>query len=272
MSDKVDLERLRLVTKFCLVVWFACSLDAFAADGPLQLRVLSYNIHHGRGADSKVDLERIAGVINDARPDLVALQEVDSGTRRTGRVDQPRELAKLTKLQFVFGDNIPYEGGRYGNAVLSRFPITRHKNHPLPSHYQGEQRGVLEVDVKPANGIPPLTFYATHFDYRGDYDGERMDSARLVNELVARRPDALAILAGDLNALPDSKPLQELSAQWARDSRVTLTFPAAKPTRQIDYILFRPADRWRVIEAQVPDEPAASDHRPLLVILELLPD
>lgn len=270
-GGKSDLKRLLLVPQICLVAWFACCLHAFAADGPLQLRVLSYNIHHGRGADGKVDLKRIARVINHARPDLVALQEVDTGTKRTGGVDQPRTLAELTKLQYVFGDNIPYDGGRYGNAVLSRFSILRNKNHPLPSHYKGEQRGLLEVEVQPPDGLPPLTFYATHFDYRGDYDGERMDSAKMVNDLVARQPDALALLAGDLNALPDSKPLRELAASWTRDPRVTPTFPAADPTRQIDFILFRPADGWRVVASRVLDEPVASDHRPLMEVLELLP-
>lgn len=242
------------------------------ASEPLQLRVLSYNIHHGEGSDRRVDLKRIAGVINGARPDLVALQEVDSGTKRTGGVDQPWRLSELTKLQHVFGDNIPYEGGRYGNAVLSRFPIVRHENHPLPSHYQGEQRGVLEVEVQPPNWKSPLVFYATHFDYRGGYDAERMESARLVNELAARRPDVPAILAGDLNAVPDSGPLAELSKAWGREARVTPSFPAAGPKKQIDYVLFCPTNRWRVVETRVLEEPVASDHRPLLVVLELLPD
>jgi endonuclease/exonuclease/phosphatase family metal-dependent hydrolase len=276
-------SRRRLV-RCCLVGWLVYSFGpgifsvghgnepagaAAASNEPLQLRVLSYNIHHSEGGDGKVDLGRIARVINDAHPDLVALQEVDSGTKRTAGVDQPRRLAELTKLEFVFGDNISYEGGRYGNAVLSRFPIVRHKNHPLPSHYKGEQRGVLEVEARLPNGRPPLVFYATHFDYRGNYDGERMESARLVNQLVAQRPDATAILAGDLNATPESKPLTELATAWGRDPRLSPTYPAASPASQIDHVLFRPADRWRVVESRVINEAVASDHRPLLVVLEL---
>lgn len=242
-----------------------------ATDKSLPLRVLSYNIHHGEGSDGKVDLQRIARVINDAHPDLVALQEVDSGTKRTHGVDQPRQLADLTKLHGAFGDNIPFEGGRYGNAVLSRFPIVRQKNHPLPSHYKGEQRGVLEVEVQLPDKRPPLVFYATHFDYRGDYDGERIESARRVNQLLSRQPQAAAILAGDLNAEPKSKPLEELSKKWNRGERFAPTYPADAPTGQIDYILFRPASRWRVIETRVIDEAVASDHRPLLTVLELQP-
>src|SRR5690606_4366306 len=108
---------------------------AVAADAaePLRLRVLSYNIHHAEGVDGKLDLERIAEVIRAAKPDLVALQEVDRNARRTGSVDQPAELARLTEMQVVFGSNIELQGGHYGNAVLSRFPIASERNHLLPN-------------------------------------------------------------------------------------------------------------------------------------------
>ncbi|MCA9157935.1 MAG: hypothetical protein KDA72_06385, partial [Planctomycetales bacterium] len=81
---------------------------------PLQLRVLSYNIHHGRGIDDQVDLERLAKVVNDCHPDLVALQEVDNRTQRTDGVDQTAELARLTGLHAQFARQIDFEGGQYG--------------------------------------------------------------------------------------------------------------------------------------------------------------
>lgn len=84
-----------------------------------RLRVLSYNIHHGRGIDDQVDLERLAKVINDCQPDLVALQEVDNGTQRTNGVDQTAELARLTGLHAQFARQIDFEGGQYGQALLS---------------------------------------------------------------------------------------------------------------------------------------------------------
>jgi endonuclease/exonuclease/phosphatase family metal-dependent hydrolase len=233
------------------------------------LRVLTFNICHTQGSDGKIDLERTAAVINSVRPDLVALQEVDSGTERTNRVDQPAELARRTGLTAVFGDNIPYQGGRYGNAVLSRFPILRHENHPLPSHYKGEQRGVLEVEIELPNG-QPLLFFATHFDYRRYYDRERLDSAHTVNDLIATRPVALALLAGDLNARPTSTVLMELGHYWRRANYPVLpTYPVSFPYKQIDYVLFRPECRWRVREVMVLADRLASDHRALLTVLEL---
>jgi endonuclease/exonuclease/phosphatase family metal-dependent hydrolase len=247
----------------------ASAQNCTSSPSTTPLRVLTFNICHTQGSDGKIDLDRTAAVINSVRPDLVALQEVDSGTARTHRVDQPNELAKRTGLTAVFGDNIPYQGGHYGNAILSRFPILRHENHPLPSHYKGEQRGVLEVEIALPNG-QPLLFFATHFDYRRYYDRERLDSAHTVNDLIAARPDALALLAGDLNARANSTVLTELGQYWRRTNYPVLpTYPAAFPYKQIDYVLFRPECRWRVREVMVLADRLASDHRALLTVLEL---
>ena len=243
-----------------------------AQSSAIRLRVLSFNIHHGEGTDGRIDLPRIADVINRARPDLVALQEVDRGVARTSRADQPAELARLTNLTVIFERNITYQGGDYGNAVLSRFPVTRHRNHALPSMYAGEQRGVLEVEVTLPNG-QPLLFFATHLDYRRP-NRERLASATYINELVKGLPHQPALLAGDLNDLPQSVVLQRFSEAWTRSNvEVLPTFPTELPRKQIDYILHRPAERWRLIEARVLDhDPAASDHRPVLAVLELVPE
>src|SRR6266571_8013591 len=91
-------------------------------------RVMTYNIHHGEGLDGKVDLLRIAELIKREGADLVALQEVDKGVERTARRDFPDELAALTGLTCVFSNNYHYQGGEYGNAVLTRFPVKRWSN------------------------------------------------------------------------------------------------------------------------------------------------
>ena len=87
------------------------------------LRVLSYNIHHAAGTDGKLDLTRIANVINSVKPDVVSLQEVDQNVRRSNSINQPDELAKLTGMRVLFAQNIPLQGGSYGNAILTRFEI-----------------------------------------------------------------------------------------------------------------------------------------------------
>ena len=97
-----------------------CHGGAVRAHVGVRLRVLTYNIHHGEGVDGKLDLKRIAQVITSVDPDLVALQEVDRGTRRTQEIDQPAELAQLTKMHVVFGGNIRYQGGDLHARVVRR--------------------------------------------------------------------------------------------------------------------------------------------------------
>ncbi len=246
-----------------------CS-GALAAE-PVLLRVLSYNIHHGEGVDGKLDLRRIAQVINDVKPDLVALQEVDQNVRRTQVVDQPSELARLTRMHAVFGANIELQGGHYGNAVLSRFPITSWKNHLLPNFDAGEQRGVLMTDVSLPGGTQSLILLATHFDHRAN-DRERMASTLKISELCEQFVSTPMLLAGDLNDTPESRTLEALQPTWSLTSdSAQPTIPVARPARQIDFILYRPGKRWKILETRVLAEAIASDHRPILAVLELLP-
>jgi endonuclease/exonuclease/phosphatase family metal-dependent hydrolase len=251
----------------CLV---ALAAPAFAAE-PTRIRVLSYNIRHGEGMDGKLDLERIAKVIRSVDPDVVALQEVDRGVKRTNGVDEPAELGRLTKMAPIFERNIPFQGGDYGNAVLSRLPVTDHRNVHVPSHYVGEQRGALVVELTaPDARRTPLRFIATHIDYRPN-DAERMESVKRIEEVAREKPTVPTLLVGDLNSMPDSRVMKAFGENWTRtDSTPLPTYPADKPERQIDYVLVRPAPRWKVVETRVLDEPLASDHRPLLVVLELL--
>jgi len=234
-----------------------------------RLRLLTYNIHHGEGVDGKLDLERIARVIQSESPDIVALQEVDRRARRSGSVDQPEELARLLKMHVLFGDNIPLQGGHYGNVLLSRYPFVSSTNHLLPRFDSGEQRGVIEAEVS-LGGQTRIRLFATHLDHR-PADRERIASARQVEELAVRHPDQPAVLLGDLNADPESAVLGEFRTKWTRpNSKILPTIPVETPTTQIDYVLCRPAPRWIAIESRVLDEKIASDHRPLLVVIDLL--
>jgi endonuclease/exonuclease/phosphatase family metal-dependent hydrolase len=257
---------------------FVCPVQA---ELPQTLRIITYNIHHGEGLDGKVDLERIAKLLMAEKPDIVAVQEVDQGTQRTKGVDQPAELARLTGMKAVFGRNIDFEGGGYGTLVLTNLPIRSHDSVKLKSFYaptkqNPEQRGVQVLELG-AEGEPGLMFLCTHLDYRPP-DEERMNSAKTINELIRNRKEP-AILAGDINALPESPVIGEFTKEWkvvgleteaakpraAKDRLFTI--PAAKPDRWIDYVMCRPASAWQVVEVRVLDEPVASDHRPLLAVL-----
>ena len=238
-------------------------------DQNLRLRILSYNIHHAEGVDGKLDVPRIAQVILSVEPDLVALQEVDKNTTRTGKVNQDIELARLTKMNSVFGSNITFQGGQYGNAILSKFPIIKNKNFLLPNVDSGEQRGLLRSQIQISNKENVL-FFSTHLDHRRS-DTERLASAEAINQIISLDNKSPAILAGDFNDVPDSPTLKELGKVWLRTNKKILkTIPASKPSRQIDYIFVQPKERWKIIESQVLDEDIASDHRAIFSIIELI--
>ncbi len=254
---------------FILVVVLGFASSVTAEDQPKVLRVLSYNIHHGEGTDGKLDLERIARIIQNAKPDVVFLQEVDRGTKRTGKVDQTAELAKLTGMHAEFGQAIDLQGGGYGLAILSRFPLGKVQVHKLPGKEKQEARIVMQATVEPGQGRPTLTLLNTHFQH--DDGATRERQAAKIDALFGQA-EGTFILAGDLNAMPGSVPIQTLAKNWTFATRPgaedLLTIPSAVPKHQIDYVLFRPASRFKAIETKVTAEKVASDHRPVLAVLE----
>jgi endonuclease/exonuclease/phosphatase family metal-dependent hydrolase len=260
---------------FAVLIVTLAGLRSASAELPTDLRVLTYNIHHAEGVDGKIDLPRIADLIRSVSPHVVALQEVDQQTARVSGVDQPAELSRLTGMEVVFGRNIDFQGGGYGTAVLSKLPVKAQSSVKLPSLYDGEQRGVQVVELG-APGEAGLVFLCTHLDYRPD-DRERIASAEVINALAGQYADRLMVLAGDLNAEPESRVIQEFEKRWAivgRGAKLQfdatqqfVTYPSDEPRKWIDFVLVRPADRWLVAELRVLEEPVASDHRPLLAVL-----
>jgi endonuclease/exonuclease/phosphatase family metal-dependent hydrolase len=281
----LDTSILPRIVACCL--WFSASLCVLLytlfpslahAALPAELRIVTYNIHHGEGTDNKFDLPRIAKVVLAEKPDIVALQEVDQKTKRASGVDQPAEFAKLMNMKVVFGHNIDYDGGGYGTAVLTKLPVKSSDSVKLKSFYEStpshaEQRGVQVLELGDKND-PPLWFLCTHLDYRPK-DDERMNSAHTINDLVEKHAAEPAIIAGDFNATPDSAPVKEFAKEWKiageepsdKNAGKYFTFPADKPDHRIDYVMCRPASDWKVIEVRVLDEEVASDHRPVLTVL-----
>ncbi len=237
-----------------------------------QLRVLCYNIHYGQGNDGKYDIERLAGVIARTKPDLVALQEVDVGVKRSGRVHQAQRLAELTGMAVRFGPTQHYEGGLFGNAVLTRLPIQDVRIQPLPYTESTPKRvtyprGAIALLVRTAGG-KTLRFISTHFQHNVPED--RLAEAKAINALFAGDDAMPTILAGDMNAKPGSAPIEMLGQRWSNaiDASATPTAPSTKPTSRIDYIFHRPAAAFRLLQSEVVAESMASDHRPVLAVFE----
>lgn len=245
-----------------------------AAARKAALRVLCYNIHYGQGMDGKYDVERIAKVIAATKPDLVALQEIDVGVKRSGRVHQIRRLGELTGMASRYGPTQHYQGGLYGNGVLTRLPILDVVIHPLPYTEATKERttyprGAIAVTVRAPNG-KPVRFVSTHFQHNVPED--RLAEAKRINRLFAAPNDkTLTILAGDMNAVPGSDPIAELMKRWTHASNepAAPTAPSRNPRARIDYIFHRKEQEFRVMESKVIAEEMASDHLPVFAVLEL---
>jgi endonuclease/exonuclease/phosphatase family metal-dependent hydrolase len=238
---------------------------------PTRVAVLTYNIYHGEDANGGSNLDAVARIINSLEPDLVALQEVDKKTTRAKGLDLTAELSKRTGMQGVFGKAMDYAGGGYGEAVLSRYPVLYTKNNPLPHSAKAEPRTALEVHIELPTGAK-IVFVGTHLDHLRDQSNRMMQASRISQ--LYENYDLPIVLAGDLNAVPGSDPINLLSRQWsyAAQGNPQPTAPSVRPRRKIDYIMYKPKDRWKVVEVRVIDEKVASDHCPVFSVLELLPD
>jgi endonuclease/exonuclease/phosphatase family metal-dependent hydrolase len=264
-----------MVAAAVLCGMMAASHGLDADTSPMTVRILTYNIHHGEGMDGVFDLQRLADIISSTQPDLVAIQEVDEATRRSGGVDQLEELARLTGLHPTFGRAMEFQDGGYGVGVLSRWPAISVENQPLPTVPDREPRTALTVVVEPGPQRPPIAFTSTHFD-SGRGTELRTKQAAALNDLVASpgHSAALRILAGDLNSGPDTEAVSTLRTRWidvSGNDKPTLS-ASGRLSYSVDWVLVQSPSPWRVVESRIVDAPIASDHRPVFVVLERVPD
>jgi endonuclease/exonuclease/phosphatase family metal-dependent hydrolase len=217
------------------------------------MRVATFNVHHCEGRDGVIDLDRIAEVIKKTRASLVALQELDQGMGRSGRVDQPRVLQELTGMTIRFFPTLLRAGGRFGVALASTEPLEAELQE-LPRAADEEPRGVI---VAHWNQISVL---ATHLSRLA---GPRLGQTSALARTAAEQPSP-AIVLGDLNqTLPTLKPL--LDAGFSCPSKPQPTFGWAWRRRQIDFVL---AGRGLQITSWSAIASDASDHLPLVATLK----
>ncbi|MBA4148220.1 MAG: endonuclease/exonuclease/phosphatase family protein [Verrucomicrobia bacterium] len=232
---------------------------------PQTIRVMTYNLHHGRGLDGKVDIARQAEVIKQERADIVALQEMDRVVERSGRVDQIGELARLTGMNFFWDKNINFQGGEYGNGLLSRFPILQQTNTHYKMIHPNEQRGLMQV-VLDVNGRKLLVMN-THIDYRGDIDEERLMNVKEIKEAADRARDIPLIIMGDFNDDPWTRTHQRMRQEFVDvwellGEGIGYTYDGPDRSKRLDYIYIRPSEALQPVRIWV-TESTASDHRPV---------
>jgi len=233
------------------------------------LRILTFNILHGATTKGDFDLDKIAAVINEVAPDLVALQEVDFKTHRAKQYDLATELGIRTKMAPLFGKAMDFDGGGYGEGILTQMPIIASQNIPLPHSPGNEPRTALALTVELKSG-DTICFIGTHLDHKQDNTDRLLQTNKINREFSNGKIPT--ILAGDFNATPECEAIRNIKNFWADASRNDLnpTFPSANPAKKIDYIFYFPETRWKVLESRVICDSVASDHCALFSVLKLI--
>ena len=238
-----------------------------ANDSP-AIKIMTYNIRHAAPIHHSIydiHLDGIAEIINQQKPDLVALQEIDVHTKRSGiSLDQAKELGKLTGMNYYFSRSIDYEGGEYGVAILSRFPIKSSERYTLPMpDTSGERRSVAVVRIEILPGVE-VRFASTHLDLK--FENRMAQVNELIN--ISKENKYPLILAGDLNSRPNDEEMQTLRQEFIFPcvSYCPLTSPSDKPRATIDYIVLNPAAAkiFKVSDYKAINDLSASDHLPLV--------
>ena len=238
------------------------------------VRVVVYNMHAGKDAAGVDNLQRIVDFVRDVRADVVLLQEVDQGTRRSGGVDQPAVLAARSGFHVAFGSALDYDGGEYGVATLSRWPITFDTLYRLPvdppqerAGGSREPRGMLRAEiVSPYGG---LVVFNTHIDASREDTWRRQEAGVIVATVTtARATRPLVLLGGDMNSTPESAVQEMVRGAGLRDAfsecgqGAGLTFPSDSAVKRIDYLYLTGVVRCARAEVAAT---RVSDHRPLVV-------
>ncbi|NED99997.1 metal-dependent hydrolase [Phytoactinopolyspora halotolerans] len=233
-----------------------------------EIRAMSFNIHHGVGVDGRLDLQRVADLIEAEDADVVGLQEVDRHwSERSDFVDQADWLAKELNMHVVYGANLdrdPFNPGeprrQYGTAILSRSPIISWDNTFLPKYEGHEQRGLLRARIV-VRGVP-VQVYNTHLQHNDA--AERLEQAEAIKELIGTPKDSV-VLVGDLNATPQAPEIKtlvdDLIDAWEEAGvGEGYTYPVEDPNRRIDYVMTSDDVVARSAAVVTTD---ASDHLPV---------
>ncbi|WP_353050047.1 endonuclease/exonuclease/phosphatase family protein [Bacillus sp. ISL-39] len=238
----------------------------------MKIKVMTYNIHHGKGMDKKVDLNRIADVISKSGADIIGLNEVDKNySSRSDFIDQVQFLGDELKLHYAFSPSISLTSKKadgirqYGNGLLSRFPILSSKNHLLnfiPGLIEG--RSVLETTIEVNKKL--LGTYVTHLSLNPGLHKKQ-------SQFIFEKAKSPAIILGDWNMKPHSRKWGRVTANY-RDvwkeagGEPGLTYPSTKPRLRLDYIFV--TEELKINDARVIDtEPIASDHLPVMATLSI---
>lgn len=234
-----------------------------------SLRIITYNIHHAAPPSKPgvIDIEAIISTLKKYPADVIALQEVDVNTKRSGDIDEAKAIADGLGLYSYFAKAIDHDGGFYGVALLSKFPLNNASviRLPMDTTVKGEQRVLATATIKLPSGRS-VVVGCTHLDHQKDSRSRDLQMAQIIS--FAKTTSQPFVLAGDFNAQIGSSTLQLFDQVFQRTCEPCApTFPADRANRTIDFIGYKKLAGIKTISHQVIPETYASDHLPVRAVI-----
>ncbi len=239
----------------------------------MSFRVVTYNIHKGiGGVDRRYRLERVIETLSHFDADIVCLQEVDDGVPRSKHDEQAQVLSEALALpHMAFQRNVKLKQGAYGNAILSRFPLTDITHVDLTVPLKKRRRALLAHCRLQVDGHRRTVLVACmHLGLAGFE--RQIQLCRLMQHPMLKHATSLSsvILSGDYNDVWGTLGKRVMHPAGYRSvSRSTRTFPAVVPMRPLDRIFYRgPLHSNHAFAGHTKVARQASDHLPLVADFE----
>jgi endonuclease/exonuclease/phosphatase family metal-dependent hydrolase len=260
LKKRKNMKKIIFTSVMLLFCFLACWGQEIVPQPKKTIRIMSYNIRNCVGMDNKKDIDRVSNVITRAKPDVIALQELDSMTQRSNNLDVLHELAQRTQMYPVFAAAIDFQGGKYGIGMLSKKKPLSSFRMALPG--REEKRVFLLVEFK--------EYYVACVHFSLTAEDQETSAKMIIEKLRQIKTQKPIFLAGDINSEYASKTQDILRNDFVllSDYRQK-TIPSTQPDQCIDYIYqlstkrtMRPVNQVVIYGCQ------ASDHLPIFVDLK----
>ncbi|MFT3903782.1 MAG: endonuclease/exonuclease/phosphatase family protein [Niabella sp.] len=261
----------KLLLVAVIISFVSCAAKKVQSGGSYTVKIMTYNVHHCNPPEKQgvIDVAATAAVIKSQNADLVAVQEVDVNTGRSGKINQAEQLAlKAGYKSFYFAKAMDYDGGQYGILILSRYPLSDTKTYMLPraEGSKGGEPRVLATATVALPGGKSIRFGCTHLEA---YDNNsRLLQVKDINR-IARETSLPFIVAGDFNAHEGSEVIKTLDEHFTRTcNNCPATFSEGNAGGVIDFIASAPKDVFKIVSHKVIPDHKTSDHMPVVAELQ----
>lgn len=257
VSQKVVIDEKKAVSYFLIQ----------ATRNGVELTIVSY----GKGSGYN-DMEALANSIKIYHPDLLVVREMDLNTNRSGPTDQPKKLAELLDMPYyAFANALNYNGGEYGSAVFSKYPIVADETKTYMLSSTKSEKGPLAIIKVMVNDSLPLYFAGVHLNANGTIRNT-MQVPELLNYTKAY--DGPFILAGNFNANPSdmSNTYGQMATQFTFPCHdCPPNYPASNPKTHSDYIMYKPDEDFLTLDYSV-GQSAVGKHLPVILKVKWYPE